>query len=89
MLKINVNSPAFNNLVAQMGHFGWGALIFLAFALHTHWAWGILGVFAWAAPKEFIFDALIESQTFKNNLFDFSMYCAGLATGLALFFIGR
>lgn len=99
--------PSFD-LVAQLGHAGWGALIVLLFYVFFpralaqrifrklkwwHFAvalLGLTGVLAWALPKEFIFDTLVEGATQANNLKDFAFYMVGAGSVLvALWVKGR
>lgn len=68
--------PSFN-LVAQLAHFGWGGFIVTSFALFGMEWFGFLGLFAFAALKEFVFDALIEEQSFQDNALDFGIYLTG------------
>lgn len=48
--------------------------------------WGFVGVLAFAAVKEGVFDIIVESDGWYNGLIDFSFYAlgAGAALGLTL-----
>lgn len=81
------------DLLAQLGHAGYGALIVFVFYVFfplarirqifgKRWKWlaaviGVVGVLTWALPKEFIFDTLIERASQANNLRDLSFYLVG------------
>lgn len=79
------DSPQFNDLVAQLGHFGWGALLTVTPALFFAPPWlGPLLVLAWGLPKEFIFDIFVEKQTVLNGLKDLAFYLSGMGLGLIL-----
>ncbi|HKT10339.1 MAG TPA: hypothetical protein VJW77_00800 [Terriglobia bacterium] len=85
MLKVDVNSPQFNETVAQLAHFAWGALLMLAPYVLWRMAWlGPMVVLAWALPKEFWFDVKIEEQTAKDGLLDLSFYLAGMAVAILM-----
>jgi hypothetical protein len=77
-----MNNP---DVLAQFGHAGipYGALLTMD-KFHSHLFYPIgLGVIAYAAVKEFWYDANYETpkQSFKDNMTDFSFYCLGV--GLA------
>ncbi len=79
------NSPQFNDLVAQLGHFGYGCLLVVIPALYRAPAWlGPVMVLGWSLPKEFLFDIFVEKQTALDGLKDFAFYVLGLGLGLLL-----
>ncbi len=71
-------------LIAQLAHYGWGALIVMIFASFGHVWWGVLASVAWASVKEFVFDTYVERAPFKDNLQDFSFYMLGMSTALCI-----
>jgi len=73
-----------NDLIAQLAHAGWGALIILTFHLFGHMFWGALSVLAYATVKEFAFDKLVEQQSLSDNLHDWIYWMVGLASGVGL-----
>lgn len=78
-MKIDVNSPQFNEVVAQLGHFGWGALLTLFPYVMWHNLWlGPIVVLVWGIPKEFWFDVKVEGQTTKDGIIDLGFYVGGL-----------
>lgn len=77
------------NLIAGLSHFAWGALVVLAFALFGHLWIGLGAMAAFAAIKEFVFDALVEGQTTKDNLTDFVEYAGGFVLALVLWFVSH
>jgi hypothetical protein len=81
---INTKSPVFNWVTAQFAHFGWGALITLAFAYFNRPIPGVLAVLAWSTLKEFVVDKYLEKQPFLANLTDWAFYEFGSALALLL-----
>ena len=68
---------------AQAAHAGWGMALFL---MVCYWGWGLLGgamvVVGWAAVKEFVFDIVIEKDTWDSSAVDFAFYLVGAVVGL-------
>jgi hypothetical protein len=84
-MGLNIDLSA--NTLAQMAHFGWGALIVLAVALATGSVTGILigaGVMLFlAALKEAVIDPLTETpETQGSGVEDFFYWMAGIVAGL-------
>lgn len=77
------------NLIAQLAHFAWGALIVLLFAIFGREGLGIVITFAFAAVKEFVWDRFVEKQPFVNNLDDFIVYSAGVGAAIVLLAIAK
>lgn len=76
------------NVLAQIGHVlgGYGIVLTGAFWGNQWVALGLAGgTIAYAGVKEFWYDARFElpKQTAADNWLDFSMYCVGVAAGLA------
>lgn len=74
-----MNDP---DVLAQFGHSGipYGALLTLG-KYHPAWVlYAGLGIVAYAAVKEFYYDARFETpkQSFMNNLTDFIFYNVGV-----------
>jgi hypothetical protein len=72
------------DLIAQLGHAGWGALFVLAFALFGHERMGIAAMFIWATPKEFIFDVFVEGESVAAGVRDLGFYSAGVMGAILL-----
>jgi hypothetical protein len=70
----------------QIGHVLGGAVIFLLAFVHGLPLWACAGlVEAWAVPKEFVFDYLVEDAAQRGSSpLDFSMYQVGLALAFLL-----
>lgn len=78
MPLVDSNSAWFNSVVAQLGHFGYGALFICNSYFFTGYAWpGALALAAWVGFKEYVFDAYAEEQGFWSNTLDAGMYAAG------------
>lgn len=81
-MKLPVWYPS-EEVDAQMAHVGWG----IAFVLLVH-VWGgglllgLLVVLAWATLKEFVFDIVIEQDSWASSAVDFAFYCVGAAMGM-------
>ncbi len=73
-------SPFF---LAQAGHVLLAAVaVFGPIALSCHPRFGLYGtlaLIAYALPKEFIFDLLVERDTVRDGFIDLSFYLIGLA----------
>ncbi|HXM32259.1 MAG TPA: hypothetical protein VN921_01305 [Chthoniobacterales bacterium] len=76
------------DLIAQFAHALAGATsVFGMEALWPGHGWiGLTAIFVFASLKEFIFDSVVEGQTFMENLRDFGFYMlgAGIATAAVL-----
>lgn len=84
---IDTSSAWFNNVVAQLGHFGWGALFICNSYFYFGSPWqGVFALASWVALKEYVIDAKLEGQGFWSNTLDASMYAMG---ALAQFLIWR
>lgn len=84
-----MNDPQY---LAQIGHTLGGAWLLALpcfFLGHQVWHWAWLGIFAYAAVKEFFYDARYEvpKQTFGDNLMDFLFYQLGAGLGAGLVFL--
>ena len=77
------------NLIAQLAHFAWGALIVLLFAIFGREELGIVLMLSFATVKEFAWDRFIEKQPTINNLDDFIVYMAGVGAAIILFAIAK
>ena len=70
------------NVIAQFAHAGVSYAILLTLGkFHPGWVlWAGLGIVAYAAVKEFWYDANYETpkQSFMNNLTDFIFYNVGV-----------
>jgi len=72
------------NLIAGLGHFAWGEMVVMAFALYGHLWIGLGAMAGFAAVKEFVFDTFIEKDSQWDNLTDFAEYVAGFVAALLL-----
>ena len=73
---------------AESCHVAWGGLIFLVVALHAGPWWASVALIAWATPKEFVIDPLIEHDPiWTNGLIDFAFYVAGGLLGFGLYLL--
>ncbi len=83
-------SPFF---LAQAGHFLLAAVAVLApIALTCDTRSGVYGtlvVLAYAVPKEFIFDLLVERDTVRDGFIDLSFYLIGLVATWLTVLVGR
>ena len=78
-----MNDP---DVLAQIGHIlGGYAVVFTAAAFTQEWPYWAGALMAYAALKEFWYDANYEipKQTWQDNLLDFCMY--GVGAGLGVF----
>lgn len=75
-----------NDLVAQLAHFfaGLGAPLLALTLWHASIAPVVTfaAFVAYAALKEFVFDALVEKQPTSANARDFTFYALGLAVAM-------
>lgn len=74
--------------LAQSAHLAWGALFVFAPAAMgaPHWLGPVL-LLIWSAPKEFVWDLIVEQDTVPKSALDFGMYWLG--GGLAWLMLGR
>jgi hypothetical protein len=74
---------------ATAAHVGWGALF--AFAGSTIWnPWaGLAILLGFASAKEFVFDIIVERDTWVDSAGDFLGYLVGGIIGYAMFFGSR
>lgn len=89
VMEVEMIPDSFFNVVAQLSHVGWGALVItwtaLLFPREFYWIWVALE--SVAAIKEFWYDQNYETADERgSNLLDFSMYTLGalLAFGALL-----
>ena len=70
------------NQLAQTSHFFIATTIVLAaHSFGFRPPWGLVWVFVWALPKEFIFDLLVEGDSLESSVEDFCWYGVGAAAG--------
>jgi hypothetical protein len=83
---VDAITPKLFNSVAQAGHFAGGAAIVLAVVVAGgHAWWGLAGVAALAALKEFWYDEQYESAEVRgSSLEDFLFYLSGAGAALIL-----
>jgi hypothetical protein len=65
-------------------HLAWGALIWLFAGMHFSWLVASLILLGFAAPKEFVFDLIVEKDTVSDSTVDFLWYMAGGLLGWLL-----
>lgn len=79
-----------SDLLAQLGHFGWGAFITLAFNLFGHIYLGMVIFFAcWVLPKEFIFDIKVEGDDAAGGARDAAFYLCGMMVAFGLMLVRK
>lgn len=83
-MGFDTQSRWFQNVTAQVAHFGAAFAIIAVFMLRLpHYShYGIVGMFVYAGLKEFWYDANYEKpkQSSSANVLDFSMYVAGIVS---------
>lgn len=75
-----MTSTAFNNMVAQFAHFGWGALLVIILAAYISLPIAMLTVMGGAAIKESIesiWGVWEPIQPWKDGLYDWSFFTIG------------
>lgn len=80
-------SPVFNDMVAQLAHFAWGALLVMVLAARVRLTWAVLIVFMISLGKEIIEStwSLWEPvQSWTAGFKDIMFWCLGIAAGCLL-----
>jgi hypothetical protein len=73
------------NQIAQCSHFFIAvSIVLLARLCGFHWLVQAGLVLAWALPKEFVFDLIVEQDSFADSREDFLWYCIGGAVAVGL-----